>query len=60
MTAGLLVLGYAASQWFYFQGKSADYAKAVDTPAIQSLSLILLLAMIVLGLIPVKDPQGAK
>lgn len=49
----LLALGYAASQWAYFQGPkaAAAYAKKVDTEAIRNLALLLLVASITLAFI---------
>ena len=59
ITAALLVIGYTASQWFYFEGRAAQYAKIVDVPSIQSLALLLLVAFIVLALVPEK-PEVAQ
>lgn len=51
-----LAAGYAASQYAFFNGKAADYAAAVDQPAIRFGSLALLAAAVVLALLP--DREG--
>ena len=47
----LLCAGYAASQIAYFQGTFMEYAAKVDTPPIQRLALLLLIAAVILALI---------
>ncbi len=47
----LLCLGYAASQIAYFQGTFVDYAAKVDSPPVQRLALLFLLAAVVLAFI---------
>ncbi len=45
----ILGLGYAASQYHFFNGTAAQYAAQVDVPAIRSLALLLLVAGVALG-----------
>lgn len=51
LTATLVVLGYCASQWFAFNGRAPEYARAVDVPSVSALSLVLLIAFIVMGFV---------
>ena len=53
-----LSAGYAASQWAVFTGDAADYAAKVDSPPVQTLSGLLLLAAIVLAFIPDQDQSS--
>lgn len=53
----VLGMGYAASQWFYFQGRAAEYARVVDVPSIRTLALILLLMFVVFAFIPVRESE---
>ncbi|GAB4133843.1 MAG: hypothetical protein Fur0036_19570 [Fimbriimonadaceae bacterium] len=56
----LLGLGYAASQYHFFNGTAAQYAAQVDVPTIRSLALLLLVAGIALGFAksPSSDPES--
>lgn len=56
----LLALGYAASQWAFFHGQAADYAKRVDTPPVRLLALALLIGCVVLTFVPARprDDSG--
>lgn len=47
-SGALLAGGYALSQFSYFQGRAAQYAKSVDQPSIAMLSAVILLGAIVL------------
>ena len=42
----LLSVGYAASQWFWFTGSFATYAKRVDCVPVQILALVFLIITI--------------
>lgn len=53
-----LAIGYFASQTAYFSGRAAEYAQAVDQPAVRYASLALLAAAILLAFIP--DREGDK
>ncbi|MBL8060293.1 MAG: hypothetical protein JNK63_06215 [Chthonomonas sp.] len=48
----MLAIGYAASQWFFFNGRAKDYALLVDVPSVRMLSLVILLAFIALAFVP--------
>lgn len=56
----ILGLGYAASQYHFFNGTAAQYAAQVDVPAIRSLALLLLVAGVALGFgkSPSSDPES--
>ena len=51
MIAATLVVvgGYAASQWAFFRGDPAQYAKSVDAPPMWAISGLLLFGAILLG-----------
>lgn len=49
LMALFLGLGYAASQYHFFNGTAAQYAAQVDVPTIRSLALLLLVMGIALG-----------
>lgn len=51
---GLLMLGYAGSQFAALQGSGASYAVKIDSPPIQLLSLVILLGSVLLAFIPDK------
>lgn len=59
-TIALLGLGYAASQFAYFQGQEATiaYAQRIDSPPVRLLSLVLLVAAVVLGF--VREPEADR
>ena len=59
-TVVILGLGYAASQWFYFQGRSSEYARIVDIPSIRGLALVVLLLYVALALAPEKTEAKAS
>lgn len=42
----LLTVGYAASQWAWWTGDFANYAKRVDVPAVQHAALVVLILLI--------------
>lgn len=48
ISAALLALGYAASQWAYFTGTYRDYAERVDVAPVRWLALTILLACVAL------------
>ena len=51
MIAATLVVvgGYVASQWAFFQGDPAQYAKSVDAPPMWAISALLLFGAVILG-----------
>jgi hypothetical protein len=51
----LLTLGYLASQWAALQGTAPDYSARVDVPPVQTLSLIIFIAALVLAFIPDRE-----
>lgn len=53
-----LAAGYLSSQSAYLGGTASDYAKAVDTPLIQWLSLIVLLKALAWPFI--KNKEGGQ
>lgn len=57
LMALFLGLGYAASQYHFFNGTAAQYAAQVDVPTIRGLALLLLVAGIALGFAktPIKE-----
>ena len=52
---GLLALGYAASQVAALGGTAAKYAAQIDSPSIQWLALLILLASVALAFVPDKE-----
>ena len=54
----LLMLGYAASQLMTLQGSAIEYAKRVDCPPVQWLSLAILLICIALAFIRDEEADG--
>ena len=58
-TLSLLCLGYAASQFAYFQGRFVEYAASVDIPPVRMLSGLLLLSAIVLAFIPDRGEEAS-
>ena len=54
----LLAGGYAASQWAFFAGRTPEYAKAVDVPALKWVSAFLLVSAVVLTLFRDIGPDG--
>ena len=63
LTAAALVLlcaGYAASQIAYFQVTFPEYTAKIDTPPIQHLAGVFLLAAIVLALIPDRSDEETR
>ena len=54
----LLAGGYGASQWAFFTGRTADYAKTVDNPVLKWLSAVLLIAAVLLTLVPDRSSEG--
>lgn len=56
LMALFLGVGYAASQYHFFNGTAAQYAAQVDVPTIRSLALLMLVIGIVLGF--AKSPAG--
>lgn len=57
-TSVMLALGYSASQWFFFNGRAADYARIVDTPTMHMLSLTLLVSFIGLWFAPDREREA--
>lgn len=51
----VVVGGYVASQWAYFHGNAAEYAKSVDSTPIVAVSAVLVVAAIVLAFLPEKE-----
>lgn len=49
LMALFLGVGYAASQYHFFNGTAAQYAAQVDVPTIRSLALLMLVIGIALG-----------
>jgi hypothetical protein len=47
-----ITLGYLASQWAYLNGRFAEYARAVDTPAIKIMSLAIFIGAVALAFLP--------
>ena len=61
----LLAGGYLASQAAFLasldpgaRGATADYAKAIDSPAIKLIALVIFLACIVFAALPQKEGQA--
>jgi hypothetical protein len=50
-----LAAGYAASQLAFFSGQAAEFARAVDRPAVKWLALGVLLTAILFAFISEKD-----
>ena len=57
-TLVMLTFGYAASQWFFFNGRAKEYATLVDVPSLRMLSLVLLFAFIALAFVPIKEESA--
>ena len=55
----VVVGGYAASQWAFFRGDPAQYAKSVDAPPMWAISGLLLFGAIILGFLG-GDRQGTR
>lgn len=51
----LLGGGYAASQLAFFNGRTGEYARSVDTPALKWLSLFLLISAVLLAFFPERE-----
>jgi len=56
-TAVYLIVGYAASQWLYFQGQATRWAETMNSPAISGLSAVLLPGCIALAFIR-REPEA--
>ena len=55
---GLMTVGYAASQFAYFNQASYDWARAIDQPSVKDLALILFIAIIALTAAPQAEEKG--
>ncbi len=56
----LMAGGYLVSQWQYFLGDAAAYAKAVDALPVQRVALVLLVALVALAFVPERDGYEVK
>jgi hypothetical protein len=54
----VITLGYLASQFAYLNGLFAEYARAVDTPAVKYASLLMFCTALVLALIPDREVEA--
>lgn len=51
----LIMLGYAASQWFALTGRATEWARLIDVPAVRGVAALLLGAAIAAGAWTVRE-----
>ncbi len=55
----LLTLGYLTSQVAAFQGWASDYARKVDQPPVQRISLLLFVGAVALSFFPEREEPNS-
>jgi hypothetical protein len=53
----LLAGGYFASQVAFFNGSAARYSQSIDSPAVQGLAMLILVACVAFAAMPQKEAQ---